>query len=205
MLKNEGDGMPLDAIIKAIGIEPLPNKLYQIIYADPPWSYYNDSTAMPNCTTHIGMTRPPYPVMSSLDIMKLPVDSIAAPDCILLIWTTDHHLEKCLNVIRAWGFTYKTVGFLWLKENKNGGIVSFMGAYTLKSGCEICLLATRGNPHKYVRKHNVKSLIISVREKHSKKPDIVRERIVELFGDLSRIELFARQKTDGWDVWGNEI
>jgi N6-adenosine-specific RNA methylase IME4 len=81
-----------------------------------------------------------------------------------------------------------------------------MGAYTMKSGTELCLLATRGkDAHKLVQKHNVRSLIESPREHHSKKPDEVRNRIVELLGDLPRVELFAREEHDGWHRWGNEV
>ena len=175
-------------------------KKYQIIYADPPWSYYNDSTANPDCTTIKGMRRPPYPVMSSSEIMNLPVNDIAGENCILFIWTTDYHLAKCLEVIKQWGFQYKTVGFVWNKG------VSFMGAYTLKSGIELCLLATRGRDiHKMVKRHNVSALIESKRSNHSQKPNEVRNRIVQLMGDISRIELFARQKVEGWDCWGNEV
>jgi len=175
-------------------------KKYQIIYADPPWSYYNDSTAKPDCTTTKGMRRPPYPVMSSKEIMNLPVNDISAENSILFIWTTDYHLQKCLEIIKEWGFEYKTIGFVWNKK------CCFMGAYTMKSGIEICLLATRGkDAHKLVKKHNVKSLIEQKRTKHSEKPVIVREKIVELVGDIPRIELFAREKTEGWDVWGNEV
>ena len=183
-----------------------PMKKYNIIYADPAWSYYNDSTAKPDCTTIKGMRRPPYQVMSSSEIMSLPIEELADDDAILFIWTTDYHLEKCMQVIKAWGFQYKTVGFVWSKKNKSGGQVCFMGAYTMKSGVELCLLATRGkNAHKLVKKHNIKAYIESPRLHHSKKPDEIRDRIVELVGDIPRIELFARQKTDGWDVWGNEV
>lgn len=181
-------------------------KKYQIIYADPPWSYYNDSNAKQNCTTVKGMRRPPYAVMSSSDIMKLPIKKITDDNCILFIWTTDYHLNKCLEVIKEWGFEYKTVGFAWMKKNKSGKPVCFMGAYTMKSGIELCLLATKGKDvHKLVKKHTIRALIESTREKHSKKPEEVKTRIVELVGELNRIELFARQKTKGWDVWGNEI
>jgi site-specific DNA-methyltransferase (adenine-specific) len=181
-------------------------KRYNIIYADPAWSYYNDSTAKPDCTTVKGMRRPPYSVMSSSEIMALPIKELAEDNAILFIWTTDYHLEKCMRVIESWGFTYKTVGFVWSKKNKKGDQVCFMGAYTMKSGVELCLLATRGkDAHKLVKKHNVRSYIESPRLHHSKKPDEIRDRIVELVGDLPRIELFARQKTDGWDVWGNEV
>jgi len=184
----------------------LPNKKYQIIYADPPWSYYNDSKAKPNCTTIKGMRRPPYNVMSSKEIMGLPVGKITDENCILFIWTTDYHLEKCLEVIKSWGFRYITVGFAWSKKNKEGKPVCFMGAYTMKSGVELCLLATKGNDiHKLIKSHKIRSLVEAERTTHSKKPDEVRNRIVELMGDLPRIELFARQKTNGWDVWGDEV
>lgn len=182
------------------------NKKYQIIYADPPWSYYNDSTTKSNCTTVRGMRRPPYNVMSSKEIIKLPVKKIADDNCLLFIWTTDYHLKKCLDVIQMWGFEYKTVGFAWAKKNKKGNPICFMGAYTMKSGIELCLLATKGKEvHKLVKKHNIRALIESERQAHSVKPDEVRKRIVELMGDLPRIELFAREKVEGWDVWGNEV
>ena len=175
-------------------------KKYQIIYADPPWSYYNDSDAKFDCTTVKGMRRPPYSVMGSESIKKLLVQDISAENCVLFIWSTDYHLEKCLEVIKSWGFQYKTIGFVWNKK------CCFMGAYTMKSGIELCLLATKGKDvHKLVKKHNVRSLIESPRQKHSKKPDEVRDRIVELFGNLPRIELFAREKKEGWDSIGFDI
>ena len=181
-------------------------KKYRIIYADPAWSYYNDSTANPDCTTVKGMRRPPYKVMSSEEIKQLQIASIAEKDAILFIWTTDYHLQKCMQVIESWGFEYKTVAFAWMKKNKQGKPVCFMGAYTMKSGIELCLLATRGkNAHKLVKKHNVRALIETPRLAHSQKPEEARKRIVELLGDLPRIELFARTKTEGWDCWGNEI
>ena len=175
-------------------------KKYQIIYADPPWSYYNDSNAKPDCTTIKGMRRPPYSVMSSQSIKDLKIKDISDDNSILFIWTTDYHLEKCLEVIKSWGFTYKTIGFVWNKK------CCFMGAYTMKSGIELCLLATKGkDAHKLVKMHNIRSLIEEKRTKHSAKPVEVRNRIVALLGDLPRIELFAREKTEGWDVWGNEV
>lgn len=152
-------------------MDGFPTKKYSVIYADPAWSYYNDMTVNPDCTTVKGMRRPPYPVMSSNDIAALPVKDISADDSILFIWTTDYHLDCCIQkIIPSWGYEYKTVGFVWQKLNKKGNPVSFMGAYTLKSGVELCLLATRGkNAHKLVKKHNVKSLIQSPRLHHSKK------------------------------------
>jgi len=144
--------------------------------------------------------------MSSSDIMALPVKNITDDDAILFIWTTDYHLQKCMDVIKSWGFEYKTIAFRWLKKTKKGTPVCFMGAYTMKSGIETCLLATKGkNVHSLVKKHNVRALIESQRMKHSKKPDDVKTRIVELLGDLPRLEMFARQHQLGWDVFGNEM
>lgn len=177
-------------------------KKYNIIYADPPWSYYNDMTVTPreNKAGKGSITHPSYPVMSSKAIMELPVKEIADDNSILFIWTTDYHLSRCLDVIKAWGFEYKTVGFAWNKKT------CFMGAYTMKSGIELCLLATKGkDAHKLVKKHNIRSLVEEKRTTHSKKPDEVRKRIVELMGDLPRVELFAREETEGWDVFGNEV
>ena len=181
---------------------------YQIIYADPAWSYYNDTTVTPeqNKSGKGFMRKVPYPVMASDEIKKLPVGTIADDDSVLLIWTTDYHLARCIQVIEAWGFEYKTVGFAWQKTNKQGQPVCFMGAYTMKTGIELCLLATRGkNAHKLVKKYGVRGRIESPRAMHSKKPDEARNRIVELFGDRPRIELFAREKHEGWDVWGNHL
>lgn len=182
------------------------NKKYDIIYADPPWSYYNDLTVDPNCTTVKGMRRPPYPVMSINDICNIPVKNITAENAILFIWTTDYHLGRCINeVIPAWGFEYKTIGFVWAKKNKQGKQVSFMGAYTKKSGCELCLIATKGkDAHKLVENHSINSFIEYPRQEHSKKPDIIRTSIEQLTGTRNRIELFARDNFEGWDNWGND-
>ena len=106
-------------------------------------------------------------------------------------------------MIQAWGFQYKTVAFVWVKLNKKKETPFFgLGNWT-RSNAEICLLAKRGTPKR--KSNRVHQLIISPMEGHSKKPDIVRDKIVELVGDLKRIELFARNKTEGWDVWGNEV
>lgn len=186
----------------------LPTKKYSIIYADPPWSYYNDMTVTPEQNrSGIGSIKKlNYPVMSSDDIASLDVQAITNERAILFIWTTDYHLSKCISkVIPSWGFEYKTIGFVWQKLNKQGNPVSFMGAYTLKSGAELCLLATKGDARKLVREYNVKGLLQSPRLEHSKKPNEIRNRIEKLVGNVPKIELFARNKTIGWDVWGNEV
>ena len=183
------------------------SKKYQIIYADPAWSHYNNmSVSVEQNKAKDFISRNPYPVMSTEDIKALPIKDIADENCILFIWTTDYHLSRCCEVINAWGFEYKTVGFAWQKLTKDNKPVTFMGNYTMKSGIELCLLATKGKGfQKWIKKRNVRALVQAQREEHSKKPDEVRNRIVQLLGERPRIELFARQKTDGWDVWGNEL
>jgi N6-adenosine-specific RNA methylase IME4 len=180
-------------------------KKYEIIYADPPWSYYNDMTVDPDCTTVKGVRRPPYKVMSSEDIKNLSVTKLFDDNAVLCLWTTDYHMRHAMDVLEAWGFTYKTVAFAWQKLNKRGKPVSFCGAYTLKSGVELCLLGTKGNTAGWVRDRKVRGLVTSERMEHSKKPDEVRLGIERLFGDRPRLELFARQKSEGWDVFGNEV
>ena len=148
---------------------------------------------------------PPYSMLSSKDIRSINVQTISADNAFLFIWTTDYHLDKCMKVIEDWGFKYKTVAFAWQKMNRLGNPVCFTGAYTLKSGIENCLLATRGDIKGWVQDKTVRALIQSQRTKHSEKPDEARKRIVRLLGDRPRVELFARQSHEGWDTIGNEI
>lgn len=112
-------------------------------------------------------------------------------------------LNECFDVIKAWGFEYKTVAFTWVKRNKKSPSWFWgMGRWTRANG-ELCLMATKGKPKRISA--SVSQIIDTPIEAHSKKPDIVRTKIVELLGDLPRLELFAREKKEGWDVWGNEI
>ena len=118
------------------------------------------------------------------------------------MWATFPMLREALDVIEAWGFSYKTVAFNWVKQNRNGtGIFMGLGNWT-RSNSEICLLATKGKPKRI--SGSVRSVVLSPLQQHSRKPAEIRDRIVELMGDLPRIELFAREATPGWDVWGNE-
>jgi len=175
---------------------PFPNKKYSIIYADPAWSYRDKAL-----TGNRGAGCK-YDVMSIDDIKNLPVRDLADDNCILFMWVTFPKLDECLDVIKAWSFEYKTVGFTWVKKYKNGDNFMGMGRWT-RANAEICMIATKGKPKRI--NAGIRQIIESVPEKHSKKPDIVRDKIIELVGDLPRIELFARDKTEGWDVWGNEI
>lgn len=119
------------------------------------------------------------------------------------MWCTFPYLDKQIKLFEKWGFKYKTLGFSWIKTNKRDGKPFFGVGYYAKSNCEVCLLGIKGKMKPITNK--VSSCVMSPKEEHSKKPNTVRERIVQLFGDLPRIELFARQEACGFDVWGNEV
>jgi site-specific DNA-methyltransferase (adenine-specific) len=112
-------------------------------------------------------------------------------------------IPEALRVIAAWGFRYKTVAFVWIKQTRKAKKWFFGLGFWTRSNAEICLLATRGKPKRF--DSSVHQLIISPIEAHSKKPDEARKRIVKLLGDVPRLELFAREKPDGWDVYGNAV
>ena len=173
------------------------DKKYDIIYADPAWSY-RDRALAGNRGAECK-----YPVMSIEDIKRLPVKDLAKNDCALFLWVTMPKLNECFEVIKAWGFEYKTCAFTWVKQNKKSDSLFWgMGRWT-RANAELCLIATKGNPKR--ADAGVHSVILSHIEEHSKKPAETRDRIVELMGDVPCVELFARQKTPGWDTWGNEV
>lgn len=170
-------------------------KKYQVIYADPPWSYKDK-----NCN---GSAEKHYKTMTLEDIKKLPVNEIADENCVLFLWSCWPLMPEALQVIEAWGFKYKTIGFNWIKRNRGGcGFFFGLGRWT-RGNAEPCLLATKGKPKRVG--NAVSQLIFEPIGRHSSKPACVRDRIVELLGDLPRVELFARQSTPGWSVWGNEV
>ena len=174
-------------------------KKYDIIYADPPWSFrvWSNKGKGRSAESH-------YPTMRKEDIQRIPIKNIQSKNSVLFLWVTAPCFEEGLELIKAWGYTYKTVAFTWLKLNKrNGKLFLGMGYYT-RANAEYCLIATKGKVLERKSKA-VPSAVLTPIEKHSKKPNVVRERIVELFGDLPRIELFAREHVDGWDCWGNEV
>ena len=174
------------------------NKVYDIIYEDPPWYFktYSDKGNNRSAMLH-------YNCLDIHDIYNLSVDRISNNDCILFLWVIDPMLPEAMEVIKKWGFKFKTVAFTWVKENKKSeGYFTGLGYWT-RANPEMCLLATKGKPKRISKA--VRQLIISKRQEHSKKPDEIRDRIVKLCGNLPRIELFARQKVKGWDCWGNEV
>jgi len=173
-------------------------KKYQIIYADPPWKYKWGDGGKLAPETH-------YSTLSVDELMKLPVKNLRDKNCILAMWATCPALPEALALMKAWGFNYKTVLHTWVKTRKDGVPIMGMGSYT-RSGTELLLLG-QGNGHRKRLSTDIviPQVLMEGRRKHSQKPDVVRENLVRLFGDIPRIELFAREQTEGWDVWGNEV
>ena len=172
----------------------IPKNKYSIILADPPWEY-QDKGCNGNCEDH-------YDTMNIKQICALPINSITTKDAILFLWTTYPMLKEALQLIEAWGFEYKSIGFQWVKQNKTGqGFFYGLGRWT-RGNTEPCLIATKGKPQRYGK--DVFQLIVTPIRGHSQKPDEQYQKIEQLMGNLPRIELFARQKIPGWDCWGND-
>lgn len=186
----------------------LPNKKFDIIYADPPWHYngklqFDKSSASKK---NIDLSRKifissaifQYPTLKINELKNIPIHTIAKNDCLLFMWTSNPHLSQAVEVGEAWGFEYKTVAFVWDKMNHNPG------QYTL-SNCELCLVFKRGRIPKPRGARNIQQLIRVPRGKHSEKPIEVLQKIEQMFPSQKRIELFARRKNKNWAVWGLDV
>ena len=168
---------------------------YKVIYADCPWDYENS-----NGPAFGGAT---YPTMSVEELKSLSIGQIADKDCVLFFWATFPKLREALEIIEAWGFQYRTNAFTWVKINpKSETLYSGLGYWTNQNS-EICLLAKKGHPKRVAK--NVKQIIMAPRGRHSEKPAEVRDRIVQLMGNVPRIELFARKRVPGWDALGLDL
>ena len=176
------------------------DKKYTIIYADPPWAYkvWSNKGNGRSAESH-------YNTMNIEEIinMKDTIQKISDENCVLFLWVTFPCLLEGLRTLKEWGFKYKTCGFTWVKRNKVSDTWFFGLGHWTRANAELCLIATKGTIKRVSSK--VSQIVDSRIEGHSKKPAIVRDKIVELVGDLPRIELFARQTADGWDCWGNEV
>lgn len=153
------------------------------------------------------MAKQHYETMKTKEISELPIKRIKTDDAICFLWATFPNIAEALKVMEAWGFEYKTAGFVWIKKNKKSNTNFWgMGAYT-RANAEVCLLgiSKKTKAKQVVKSNAVHQIIESKIEEHSKKPPLVREKIIELLGDIPRIELFARQCTDDWDCWGDEV
>ena len=182
----------------------LPDKKYNIIYADPPWHYGSKSAVNNTTGSAIKPLSDHYSTMSLQELKNMSIKNMTKDDAACFMWVTDSHIDEALEVLRSWGFAYKTIAFNWIKTTSKGNYCKNVAPWTMKSS-EICLLGIKGRMTKYKQANNIESLVIAQRTQHSQKPNEVRKRIEDLFGDLPRIELFAREKTDGWAVWGDEI
>jgi len=182
---------------------------FSILYVDPPWQNRNGGSQGAACNI--------YNTMSIKDLCDLPVSKIGNLDSFLFLWACWPMLPEALELMKTWGYEYKTGGFVWIKARKNFNPdqLSFMpyesleedsffglGNYT-RANSEVCLLGRRGGPERAAA--DVFQVIFAPLTRHSEKPPETRDRIVRLCGDLPRIEIFARQKAEGWESIGNEI
>lgn len=181
---------------------PFTNKRYQIIYADPPWEY----TLTGGTKNSRGLAKQHYKTMTTEDICALPVPEICDDAAICFLWATFPRIDAALKVMEAWGFSYKGAAFVWVKKYKGGNNFWGMGKYT-RANAEVCLLGVSKGFHatQQIKSHKVHQIVEAPVGRHSEKPSEVRHRIVELLGDVPRIELFARERAEGWDAWGDEI
>lgn len=170
-----------------------------VIYADPPWQWQKSQFVNRGSARTVEKE---YATMTPEEIADLPVGAWAADNAVLFLWTTGPKLPIGIDILRAWGFTYKTVGFTWAKENrKSGGWFLGMGFYT-RANAEFCLLGTKGKGLKR-KDAGVPQLIVAPVAEHSRKPAETRKRIERLY-DGPYLELFARERAEGWQVWGNQ-
>ncbi len=173
-------------------------KKYSIIYADPAWLYKCGKNHLAKTSMINGKHDIQYDAMS-IDVMKnLPINYISEDNCLLFMWVTSPFLKIGIDLLENWGFNFSTIGFVWYKEKANPG------SYTL-SECEICIIAKKGKIPTPRGSRKERQFLSELRTRHSKKPDEIRNRIMRMFPEQSKIELFAREKTEGWDVWGNEV
>lgn len=176
----------------------MPCKKYNIILADPPWPYNESGSNAKVKDKH-------YKMMQLEEICALPVKQIQGNPCILFLWVTAPRLPMAFTVMESWGFVYHSLGFDWMKVSKNGSPAWGAGYYTRQNN-EFCLIGVQKDKGSRIKtlSHSIQVPVIEERREHSRKPDCVRESILKICGDLPRIELFAREEKEGWDVWGDE-
>ena len=177
------------------------DKKFSIIYADPPWDYQGGQMVgkdgkNPSKASHH------YKTMKLKDLKQLPVHEICEENCLLFMWTSSPHLDQAIELGKAWGFSYKTVAFVWNKMKVNPGW------YTM-SQCELCLVFKKGKIPLPRGLRNVRQLIECKRGRHSEKPLEARDRIHLMFPEQHKIELFARpielKNEQNWSYWGDEV
>ncbi|PWI34877.1 adenine methylase [Vibrio albus] len=177
------------------------DRKYTVIYADPAWQFKNKRTG----GKHKSGAAQKYTVTSVKDMMRLPVEQLAADDCLLVMWWVGSMPQEAIDLCEFWGFKLVNMnGFVWDKETKTG-LDHFGMGHSTRPSTESALIAYKGKISNLVINHSVRSKIRAKTGRHSEKPHEFREAIVKLVGDVPKIELFSRQVTDGWDCWGNEV
>jgi site-specific DNA-methyltransferase (adenine-specific) len=179
----------------------LPEKQYKMIMADPPWDY-NDKVR--SSTNGGGGASRHYETLTVASLGRFPMANLAEDDSVLLLWTTFPMYWEACSLMEFWGFKYKTACWVWAKTTKDGKKFAMgMGHYS-RANPEVCLLGVRGKGLKVLR-HDILNLQTHPRLKHSEKPTLFHDLSVELFGNVPRIDLFARKRVKGWDSWGKEL
>lgn len=173
---------------------------YDVIYADPPWQF-NSKRAGGNMKSGASQK---YDVMSISDLKKMPVNKLANDNCLLVMWWVGAMPQEAIDLVNAWGFKLKNMNsFVWNKLTVKGKPFFGMGYYT-RAGSESAIIAIKGKPK--IVNHGVRAVISAKVGRHSEKPNEFRQTISKLAGkDTRKIELFARQRFDGWDSFGNEL
>jgi N6-adenosine-specific RNA methylase IME4 len=180
----------------------LPNKKYQVVYADPPWSYYGAQDKM-------GAAAKFYPTMSDEDLMAMDIQSVLEKPGVLFMWVTSPRLDFGIRLIESWGLTYRGVAFTWVKTKSDQ--LTPIGAQgvrpsVVKPTAEFVLVASnvaKGRPLP-LADEGVPHVVLASKMEHSRKPDEVHRRIERLYPDATKLEMFARRPMAGWDVWGND-
>jgi len=170
---------------------------YEIIYCDPPWDYKGQKQHGGKGNPDVSAAEFHYPTMT-LKEMKEQITVPSADNALLFLWSSSPHLDQAIELGKAWGFDWATVGFVWDKQKVNPGF------YTM-SQCELCLIFKKGKIPTPRGARNIRQMVSEMRREHSRKPDEVRTRIEQMFPTQKKLEMFARTTTEGWDVMGNEV
>lgn len=181
----------------------LPNKKYDVILMDPPWSYHGAQNKM-------GAAAKFYPTMSDEDLMAMDIQSILNEPGVVFMWTTSPRFDFAIDLLRHWGLTYRGVAFTWVKTKKDG--LTPMGAKgvrpsIVKPTTEYVIAASnviKGRPLP-LADEAVAHVVLAAVTEHSRKPDEIHRRIERLYPEATKLEMFARREMSGWDVWGNEV
>jgi N6-adenosine-specific RNA methylase IME4 len=169
---------------------------YDVVYADPPWDYagrtqQDGKSGVKSASNH-------YNTMTLTDLKNINIKNMTSKNAILFMWSSSPHLAQAIDLMDAWGFKYKTVAFVWYKEKTNPG-------YYTMSQCELCLVGLKGVIPKPRGTRNERQFLSELRQRHSQKPNEIRTRIERMFPSQKKLEMFAREAKEGWDVFGNEV